>query len=132
MLLKLITDNEEARNFLNSVPYPEYVPEGFPAITPVSFILGVYVPKMSGLKLVGAFPFNRLNDGLQMHACFLKEYRGKFAVNAAKQAFEWVWSNTLYEKIYGTENTKLTNLFASMCGAKKNNGMYEVCKWAIL
>lgn len=127
MILKVITDDNECRQFMNSVPYPEYWPETLPAITPVSFVLGVYNP-----ELVGCFPFNIKNGELFIHACFLKEWRGKFAVGAAKNAFKWIWSNTSFKKIVSEITEKHASRFAISSGMSKKQNRYEVVKWATL
>lgn len=123
MILKIITDDNECRQFMNSVPYPEYWPETLPAITPVSFVLGVYNP-----ELVGCFPFNIKNGELFIHACFLKEWRGKFAVDALKKAFEWVWENTEFAKISANIGERHVARYARLGGMKPVNGLYEVSK----
>lgn len=56
-------------------------------------------------------------DGkLMLHCQMGVNVRGKKAVDAAKEVFEWVWHNTKYETIYG--ETPRDNRAACMMAAK--------------
>lgn len=114
-------DDKEARDFLNSVPYPERVPEWFNINTPVSFALGVYVE-----KLVGAFPLLKHENAIEINAAFLPEYRGKFAVDAAKEAFTWIWDNTSFRRIIADIQEPHVARYAHRCGMVKKGQLYEV------
>ena len=112
---------------MNSVPYPEYVPEDFPCPSDKAMVLGVFDP-----DLKGCFPINIEEDRVQIHACFPKENRGQFAINAAKQAFRWVFLNTEFDVIFSKVRERHVGLYARLCGMTCVNGHYEVKRWSIL
>ena len=109
------------------MPYPEIVPDWLPINTPISLVLGVYGP-----ELVGAFPLQKYETVIEIHAAFLPSHRGAFAVNAAKQAFEWIWANTRYDKIIAEITEPNAQQYAIRCGMKKINNRFEVSRWADL
>ena len=131
MILRPITDDKECRDFMNSVPYEEYWPENLPAITPISFVLGVYLQKMAGLKLVGAFVFQLHAEFIEAHACFLIDHRGKFALKAARAARGWIFENTHFDKIVLNIKKRHVAVFARLCGFNRVNDRYEVTRWAV-
>lgn len=125
-MIKMVPD-EEARKFLNSVPYPEVIPENLPLNSEHSMIIGIYNP-----VLVGAFPVQKHGKHLEIHAAFLPKYRGAFAVNAAKQVFKWLWVNTDYRRITADISEPHIQKFAERCGMIKKDKYYEVSRWADL
>lgn len=127
MMIVEITDSKVARDFLNSVPFDEYVPEGFPICNENTIILGWIDP-----HLVCCFPFNWCGDDLEIHCACLREYRGKKAVRAAKAAFKWIFDNTKCKTIFADIEHPHVAVFAAMCGMRRINGRFEVKKWAIL
>ena len=82
--------------------------------------------------LVGVFPFQHREDHAEIHACFDPGYRGAFAVNAAREAFRWVWAHTDYSLIRANIAARHAKRFAVMCGMTKTQNGYEVAKWAAL
>jgi RimJ/RimL family protein N-acetyltransferase len=79
-------------------------------------------------KLVGLFPCESYPDRLMIHACFIPEFRGSFAVDSAKQAFQWVWDNTKYNKISAYIEPEHVKRFATRCGMIEKNGLFEVTR----
>lgn len=79
-------------------------------------------------KMVGVFPCETYTDGIMIHACFLKGYRGEFARDAAKEAFSWIWNNTKYDKIQAYIEPDHVKKYAAECGMKEINGLFEVSK----
>lgn len=126
-MIRPIETDFEARTFLNAVPYTEYVPEWMPVISADVFVLGVYEP-----HLVGCFPLQVQPDGLEIHAAFLPEYRGRFAVEAAKDAFGWIWQNTKHNLIFAEITEPHVAIYAVKCGMKRKNDRFEVERWAAL
>lgn len=116
-----ITDSAVARDFLNSVPFDEYVPAGFPVCNPTTIILGWHDP-----DLVCMFPMQIYGDEIEIHCACLREYRGRKAVKAAKAAFKWVFANTKYKTIFAEIDKRHVAAFAVACGMKRNNGRFEV------
>lgn len=125
-MIKKITDSNLARDFLNSVPFDAYVPEGFPVCNDDTIILGWYAP-----DLVCCFPCLKHKEFLEIHCACLKEYRGAPAIVAAQHAFKWIFDNTHYETIRAKTYRKHVARFAILCGATKNNGWHEVRKWVV-
>jgi len=125
LILKQIASDHEAREFLNSVPYPEFWPDWLPVNTPYSLVLGVYDP-----DLVGAFILQKFKSVIEIHPAFVTSHRGKYAVNAGKMAVQWVWSNTPYQKIIAELTDRRAAVYARLCGFKKHDKYYEVLKWA--
>lgn len=126
-MIKQITDSNLARDFLNSVPFDEYIPEGFPVCNDGTIILGWYAP-----DLVCCFPCNKYTDAIEIHCACLKPYRGTQAIVAAQHAFRWIFENTNYSTIFAETYKKHVAQFASMCGMKRINGRFEVSRWANL
>lgn len=124
-MIRQITDNKLARDFLNSVPFDDYVPEGMEVCNDQTIILGWY-----DLGLVCCFPCNKHEDNIEIHCACVELYRGKMAINAAHKAFEWIFSNTHYKTIRAMTDHPHVSRFALMCGMKRNNGIFEVQKWA--
>lgn len=80
-------------------------------------------------KLVGLFPCEAYPDRFMIHACFLPEYRGQLAVDAAKSAFQWVWNHTKYDKILAYIEPEHVKRYAERCGmTRRDDGLYEVAK----
>ena len=127
MIIKQIASDDDARRFLNSVPYPEFVPDWLPLTTDHSLILGVY-----SSDLVGAFPLQKHVDCIEIHAAFLPEYRGRFAVDAAHKAFEWIWANTNYKRIIADISDPKIE---AVCAALRNGENKQILRgipWAVL
>jgi len=120
-MIKVIESDQEARDFLNSVPYPEHVPAWLPMNTAKSFVLGVYEG-----ELVGAFPLLKHDDAIEINAAFLPKYRGEYAVKAAKEAFAWIWANTPFRRIIADIEIPHVSRFAAMCGMVRIGHLYEV------
>lgn len=120
-MIKVIESDQEAREFLNSVPYPEHVPDWLPINTVRSFVLGVYTD-----KLVGCFPLIKHDDAIEINVAFLPEHRGEFAVESARQAFEWIWGNTPFRRIIANIKLPHVERFAEKCGMVKSGNLYEV------
>lgn len=117
----MIQSDQEARDFLNSVPYPEYVPEDLPLNTAVSFVLGVYTD-----RLVGTFPMLKHDEAIEINVAFLPSFRGQFAVDAAKCVFRWIWANTPFRRIIADIYDPHVELYAQRCGMVKKGDLYEV------
>lgn len=126
-MIKQIHDSKLARDFLNSVPFDEYVPEGLEICCDSTIILGWFDP-----DLVCCFPFNKHESEIEIHCACLRKYRGKNAVNAARHAFKWIFENTNYNTIFATMQHSHVKRFAAMCGMRKFNGRYEAKSWADL
>lgn len=96
----------------------ELIKKGYP----VSLIsLGVYKDN----ELVGLFPCN-ISKVILIHVCFLPQYRGEFAVQAAHAAFEWIFTHTDYKTIYAYIEFEHAKEFARRCGMIEKNGYFEV------
>ena len=79
------------------------------------------------MKIVGLFPCEVYESGLKIHACFLRGYRGEFAVDAAREAFDWIWRNTIYSKITAYIEPDHVKRYAERCGMTLNSeGLFEV------
>lgn len=87
---------------------------------------------------VGMFPSVFIGGEMDMHACIYKESRGKKAVLAALECFEWVFKNTNARKI--TTKVRKENRSARMFAAYLMERIdecdgwiyYEVPRWADL
>lgn len=123
-MIRPIDSNSEIRDFLKKY-YNEPVPDDFEGITAVSFVLGKYDP-----DLKGCFPVSTINNELLIHACFKPAYRGKYALKAARQAFDWLFSNTNFSTIKATISDKHIQHFAVACGMTRVNQHHEIRKWA--
>lgn len=86
--------------------------------------LGVF----DGQSMVGLFPCETHSEKLLIHACFLKEYRGRFARSSAIDAFRWIWNHTNCDKIYAYIEPDHVKKYAKECGMKEVNGLYEVSR----
>ena len=84
--------------------------------------LGVF----DGNSMVGLFPCEIYPDRLMIHACFLKEYRGRFARTSAQDAFSWIWNNTKYRKVTAYIEPDHVKKYAKECGMIERNGLFEV------
>lgn len=126
-MIKEIKDNRLARDFLNSVPFDDYVPEDCQVCSDETIVLGWYDP-----VLVCCFPLNLHKDFAEIHCACVEWYRGKRAIKAARNAFKWIFSNTHYEQIRAMTSERHVSRFAQLCGMSKSNGFYEVRKWADL
>lgn len=122
-----IKDSVVARDFLNSVPFDEYVPAGFPVCNPTTIILGWHDP-----ELVCMFPMQIYGDEIEIHCACKRSYRGKRAINAAHAAFDWIFSNTRFKTIYARISQRHVEIFALLCGMVRRGDRFEVTKWAAL
>lgn len=120
-MIRQITDSDIAREFLNSVPFDQYVPEGFPVCNPRTIILGWYDP-----DLIGCFPCNVCGREIEIHVAIKKEHRGSHAVAAGKEAIKWLFENVNCTKIFSEENSRVTSAYAILCGLKRNGKRFEV------
>lgn len=84
--------------------------------------LGVF----DGSAMVGLFPCETYPERIMIHACFLKEYRGRFARTSAQDAFSWIWNNTKYRKITAYIEPGHVKKYAKECGMIERNGLFEV------
>ena len=84
--------------------------------------LGVF----DGAAMVGLFPCETYPERIMIHACFLKEYRGRFARTSAQDAFSWIWQNTKYRTISAYIEPDHVKKYARECGMVERNGMFEV------
>ena len=78
--------------------------------------------------IVGLFPCEVHPDKLMIHACFQHGHRGEYAVNAAREAFEWIWENTIYSKITAYIEPDHVKRYALRCGMTEKDGLFEVTK----
>lgn len=118
--IKLMDDDREIRRFLSTY-YNDHIPHNF-TVGDHGFVLGVYAP-----ELVGCFPFVKMVD-IRMNACFMPEFRGKFAVNAGKMAIQWIFDNCNTDRIHAVTGCRKTSLYASLIGMIRSNGVYEVLR----
>lgn len=121
-----ITDSRVARDFLNSVPFDTYIPEDLPVCCHLTIVLGWYDP-----ELVAVFPFQKFKTDIECHAAILKTYRGKKAVDAGKAAIKWIFDHTNYDTIFADSSNRQGEVYASLCGLKRNNNRLEVNRWAV-
>lgn len=126
-MIKQIHDSKLARDFLNSVPFDEYIPKNFPVCCDITIVLGWHDP-----DLVAMFPFQMYRDAIECHAAILRDYRGKKAVDAGKAAIKWIFENTEYDMIFSRSAHRHGEIYATQCGLKRVNGRLEVSKWAAL
>lgn len=49
---------------------------------------------------VGIWSFHKYRDGVKIHADMGVKCRGKKAIESAKSAFQWIFKNTEFKKIY--------------------------------
>ena len=82
----------------------------------------------SNPNLIGAFPCNESGDNLEIHAAFLKDYRGKEAVKAGRAAIKWIFENTGYNRVFSVQNTAHTSKYAILCGMTRNGEEFEVLR----
>ena len=116
-----IASDVEAALFMNSVPYPEYVPPVMTLTSNRSMVLGCYDP-----ELVGCWPINLWDDCAEFHACFLRGRRGRYAVEQTRAAFLWLFDHSKYDKIISDIEERHVRHFARACGMSKNGDYYEV------
>lgn len=126
-LINQIHDNKLARDFLNSVPFDEYVPDDFPICSENTIVLGWFNP-----GLVCCFPCQKINDEIEIHVACKKKYRGKVAVKAGKEAIKWIFKNTDYKVIFSEINARNNAVYARLCGLSRVGSRFEVRKWASL
>lgn len=125
MIIRIHSD-KVVREFMNSVPYPEHVPEKLSLCNRHTIILGWF----ENNQLMGCFLFNKINRELQAHPCCRKDFRGKKAVAAGKKALKWIFENTRYSKVFATfTEEKHVCFFAAQCGMTRAGDRYEVKKW---
>jgi hypothetical protein len=125
-LIEPILDTSQIRHIFEAGCYPEQWPD-LPAYSTHHLVLGAWVP-----ELVGCFPLNFHIDCTEIHVAFMPEFRGKFAIESAKDAFRWVWDNTSYHVIAADIEDPHVARFAESCGMKFTGTRYEVRKWAVL
>lgn len=67
---------------------------------------------------IGLFTFHKHRDGLMIHADMGKKCRGKKAIQAVEEAFDWILQNTGIKNIYAEipEDRKTACYMASFCG----------------
>lgn len=116
-----------ARNFLNTVGFDEYVPDGFPVCNSKTLVLGWYEDGWQAM-----FPCFIEDDCLDMHASIRKELRGKQAVTIGKEAIRWIFENTPHEKVVVYPKVRHGSAYAYLCGFRRNGDRFEVTKWADL
>lgn len=79
-------------------------------------------------SIVGLFPCETYPDRIMIHACFLPDYRGEFAVYSANEAFDWIWKHTDYSKISAYIEPEHVKAYAKRCGMVEKNGLFEVSR----
>lgn len=126
-MIRPITDPAHVRWIFEAAGYPESWPDNLPALSDSHVILGSYAP-----DLVGCFPVQFHEDAAEIHAAFLPNHRGHYAVSEARAAFEWVWDNTNYQTIIAEIDLPHVARFAERCGMMRANGRHEVYRWAVL
>lgn len=126
-MIKPIHSNDEAREFLNSIPFDEYVPEDVQIILPLTLILGWY-----DQELLACFPCNIREHEIEVHVACKKEIRGKKAVHACREAIKYIFENTRFDRIVGEPKSREASINAYLCGMRRNGDMFEVSRWADL
>jgi len=81
---------------------------------------------MDNGKIVGLFPCEAYKDRIIIHACFLPDFRGDFAVKSSKEAFHWIFANTDYNTITAYIEPEHVKAYARRCGMVENCGLFEV------
>ncbi len=127
MIIRIHSD-KVVREFMNSVPYPEQVPETMKICKSNTIVLAWYIRR----QITGLFLFQLFKDAIEIHACFKKEFRGNTAVIAARNAFAWIFKNTKYDRIIAEISEPHVQQYAERCGMFRTGDQYEVGKWEIL
>lgn len=85
---------------------------------------------------VGFWAFQPEIGALRIHAHFLPEYRGRKAAESARRAFNWIFENTLQEKIVARipESSKRASVIARWSGMRfiehrDGRDHFEVTPW---
>ena len=85
----------------------------------------------------GMWTFHSYKNGFRIHANMSAKLRGKKAIESAKNAFRWIFSNTKKDIIYAIipKKNRAACLVASMSGMdfidyQEDNRIFEVKKWA--
>lgn len=101
--------------------YPFITDDGCPSaseFTPIihESVIYLYEPDTAIFAFI---PDN--HSTCSVHTNVLPEARGRRAVTAAREAAEWIWSNTQYRRINTVirEDRKNVIRFAEICGMKK-------------
>ena len=124
-MIQRILSSAEAREFLNSVPYPEYVPETLPICCSHTIILGWYVP-----DLVACFPCQIFGDEIEIHAACNRDIRGANSVVAGTSAIKWIFDKTRFDVIFCEPSSREAAHFAILCGMRRSGGRLEIERWA--
>lgn len=125
--IRRIIDSDTARDFLNSVPFDEYVPELFPVCNEQTLILGWFQP-----NLTACFPCQLFDGHIEVHVAAMREFRGKTAVAAGRAAIAWIFENTAFDRIVGSPNSREAAVNAYLCGMRRNGVIFEISRWADL
>ncbi len=126
-MIRQIHSNDEAREFLNSIPFDEFISEHMQIIGKSTLVLGWYEP-----ELLACFPCNIREQEIEIHAACKKEIRGKTAVNAGREAIQHIFNTTRFNRVVSEPNSREAARFACLCGMHKVGKRYEVMRWADL
>lgn len=117
--------SEEVRQFLNTVPYPEYVPETLPICCDKTIILGWYAP-----VLIACFPCQIFGDEVEIHAACNRSLRGRKAVFAGVSAIKWIFDKTRFDVVFCEPSSREAAHFAHLCGMRRKGSRLEINRWA--
>ena len=124
-MIQRILSSAEAREFLNSVPYPEYVPETLPLCCDKTIVLGWY-----SLGLTACFPCQIFGDEVEIHAACARGFRGSKAVFAGVSAIKWIFDKTRFDVVFCEPSSREAAHFAHLCGMRRTGVRLEINRWA--
>lgn len=90
----------------------------------------IYLAEKESADVRGIWSFEPHEDGVRIHADMGPKARGKKAIESAKRAFNWIFGNTSYRKIFAgipTENRPACRV-ASLSGMRYV-GFDEKLRW---
>ena len=94
-----------------------------------------YLLEKAGDSIKGLWTLEPYKDGLRIHADLGEEFRGQSAIDSAKFAFDWIFRNTRFNKIYAgiPGKNKPACLVASLAGMRyleqdMENRWYQLSK----
>jgi RimJ/RimL family protein N-acetyltransferase len=79
-----------------------------------------YLREKDNDKTLGVWTLHPYKDGVLIHAGMGARCRGKMAIRSAKRCFDWIWSNTAFDKIYARipQENKPACRVASLAGMR--------------
>lgn len=87
----------------------------------------IYLIETDGERDYGVWSFHEhMDKDVMIHADMTKSCRGRKAVESAKNAFKWIFENTLFQTIHAKISTT-TNMERGACLVAKWSGMKFVC-----